>query len=142
MEFALLAILVGIMVGKAMVRGSGGRGSRRLQIAAVLLTYGSITTGYIPTIIKGFQELDQKKGFSAAAQQKQAAPGRKVGAGGVALGIALLLVIGLAAPLLSLTEGFSGILGIVIIFFGLRQAWRLTAADPAVLSGPSTAAGA
>src|SRR5205809_558776 len=56
-EFALLSILIGIMVGKAMMHASGGRGGRKFQIVAVLLTYGSITTGYVPSIIK---ELYQK----------------------------------------------------------------------------------
>ena len=61
-EFALLSILVGIMVGKAMMHGSGGRGGRTLQIVAVLLTYASITTGYVPTILKSLRDKPMKDG--------------------------------------------------------------------------------
>src|SRR5439155_23889828 len=68
-EFALLSILVGVMVGKAMLKGSGGRGGRKLQIAAVLLTYGSITTGYVPAIVKGMYDNEHTK-----TDQKKVAP--------------------------------------------------------------------
>src|SRR5947209_3846530 len=70
-EFALLSILVGVMVGKAMLKGSGGRGGRKLHIAAVLLTYGSITTGYVPAIVKEMLQHSQK---SAAQKQGTAQP--------------------------------------------------------------------
>src|SRR5205807_674052 len=74
-EFTLLSILVGIMVGKAMMHGSGGRGGRKLQIVAVLLTYGSITTGYVPSILKGLREKPLKTEASNASN-KVASPAR------------------------------------------------------------------
>src|SRR5437879_4302087 len=40
MEFSLLAIACGWLVGRAMRKGSGGAGGRKFQIVAVLLTYG------------------------------------------------------------------------------------------------------
>jgi hypothetical protein len=142
-EFALLSILVGIMVGKAMIHGSGGRGGRKLQIVAVLLTYGSITTGYVPTILK---ELYQKP-LKTEAFKKPVPTERnkamiafvnkpigKVVAGVVFLGF--IVGLALVAPLLTITQGFSGILGIAIIFFGLRQAWQKTKSDDRILKGP------
>ena len=140
-EFALLSILIGIMVGKAMMRGSGGRGGRKFQIVAVLLTYGSITAGYLPAVVKGMYEKQQKSEVTAVATpNKPIAPGRAV----LALLVFFVLMIGLAlaAPFLMLTAGFSGILSIAIIFFGLQRAWHKTAGDHFVLTGPYPSAGA
>src|SRR5258706_6725710 len=67
-EFALIAILIGWMVGRAMMRGSGGIGGRKFQIVAVLLTYLSITGGYVPGIVKGFAKSSElKKAAEASA---------------------------------------------------------------------------
>ena len=51
-----------------------------------------------------------------------------VGAGVVALA--------LVAPFTLLAGGIGGIISLVIIFFGLQQAWRQTRRDPGVLTGP------
>jgi len=42
----ILAILVGYMVGYAVRQGAGGRGGRRFQVLAVILTYCAIDFGY------------------------------------------------------------------------------------------------
>jgi hypothetical protein len=141
-EFALLSILVGLMVGKAMIHGSGGRGGRKLQIVAVLLTYGSITTGYVPSILKGLYQ----KPLKTEASSKAASPARvrteafvKKPIGKVmAAAVFLAFIIGLAlvSPFLMITQGISGIIGIAIIFFGLQQAWNKTKADGRILMGP------
>src|SRR6185295_7386395 len=60
-EFALVAILIGWMVGKAVHKGSGGRGGRRYQIIAVILTYISICSTYIPGILKGIESISQEE---------------------------------------------------------------------------------
>ncbi len=134
-EFALLSILIGIMVGKAMMHGSGGRGGRKFQIVAVLLTYGSITVGYLPAVVKGMYEKRQETETSAPAiARKPVSAGRAVLA--LVAFIVLMLGLALAAPFLMLTTGFSGILSIAIIFFGLQRAWHKTAGDSSVLMGP------
>ena len=51
-----------------------------------------------------------------------------------------LICIALVMPFLMLTQGFSGILGIAIIFFGLQRAWHKTKGDQGVLMGPYPAA--
>src|SRR5882724_4666958 len=141
-EFALLSILIGIMVGKAMMRGSGGRGGRKFQIAAVLLTYGSITTGFVPSILKGLYQ----KPLKTEASSKPASPARarteafvKTPIGKVvAVVVFLAFIVGLAltSPFLTITQGFSGIIGIAILFFGLQRAWHATGGDHSVLMGP------
>jgi len=46
-----LALGVGWLVAKAMLKGSNNIGGRRYQIAAVLLTYTAISTAAIPIIL-------------------------------------------------------------------------------------------
>lgn len=48
---ALVTILMGWLVGKAVRNGSGGRGGWRYQIMAVMLTYLSIAVAYVPMVI-------------------------------------------------------------------------------------------
>ena len=55
-EFGLVAIAVGFMVGKAVRKGSRGRGGWAYQSLAVALTYFAIVSTYIPLIAKEFQK--------------------------------------------------------------------------------------
>jgi hypothetical protein len=54
MYLGYVALAVGLMVGKAMMLGSGGVGGPRYQIAAVVLTYAAISLASIP-ILRGTQ---------------------------------------------------------------------------------------
>jgi ribosomal protein S27E len=54
-EFGLVAIVVGFMVGKAVRKGSHGRGGWAYQTIAVSLTYLAIVSTYIPLVAKEFQ---------------------------------------------------------------------------------------
>ena len=47
-EIGIVAILIGYMVGYAVRKGAGLRGSRRFQVLAVALTYLSIALAYAP----------------------------------------------------------------------------------------------
>jgi len=49
-----LAIGVGFLVGKAMKYGSNGRGGRRYQVAAALLTYASVSMAAVPVAIYSY----------------------------------------------------------------------------------------
>ena len=51
-EIGLVAILVGYMVGWAIKKGAYGRGARRLQVSAVVLTYFAIGLGYVPLMLR------------------------------------------------------------------------------------------
>jgi hypothetical protein len=114
LEIALVAILVGYLVGRAVRIGSYGLGGRRSQVLAVALTYFSITGSYL----------------LLALREPGAEIMRNPG------GVVMMTGVALAEPLLGLARGFSGILGLAIIVFGLMQAWRQTARDPRVLTGP------
>jgi hypothetical protein len=114
LEIALVAILVGYLVGRAVRIGSSGLGGRRCQVLAVGLTYFSITGSYLLLALR-------EPGAEAV---------RNLG------GVVMMTGIALASPLLGLAGGFGGILGLAIIVFGLMQAWRQTAPDPRILTGP------
>jgi len=147
-ELGLIAIVVGIGVGIAVRKGSRGRGGWRYQTLAMALTYVSITTSYVPLILKSLVKGAGDQ-ISATAMKYQKNPGdaptrvadeRGAGPGNVdraardsnenpslPLPIALLAFAGLvwslalAAPFLA---GTSNIMGIIIIGIGLYEAWK------------------
>lgn len=113
LELALIAILVGYLVGRAVRLGANGVGGRPFQIMAVVLTYLSITISYVPLILR------------------QVSPGQLLQVLPTITGLALI------SPFLSLQNPVSGILGLVIIGVGLLQAWRQTAPRRImILTGP------
>lgn len=147
-----VSLAVGFIVGKAMLVGSKGAGGRRYQIAAVLLTYAAVSMASVPIAIhymkqdrvehpKAQQQApvqessvddtsqDQPPATAAANQpHSQMSAGRAIG---------MLAGLGLASPFLELSEGPSGIIGLIILFVGMRFAWKMTASrGGAALEGP------
>lgn len=104
--FGYVALLVGWMVGKAIMQGSGGVGGLRYQVTAVALTYAAISLASIPIAIARAAD----RGY-AIDWGTMAGP---------------LLVGGIASPFLKLQQGPYGIIGLAILFVGLRVAFRLT----------------
>jgi hypothetical protein len=143
LEFALIAILIGYMVAKAIRHASGGLGGRPQQILAVLLTYFAITTSYIPVGIYQYAKHHRQPTESTQTVTSSVASGGSAAASGnarrprMSAGAALLaiLALALAAPFLSISS-FGGILSLVIIFFGLQRAWRLTGRTQIAVMGP------
>jgi hypothetical protein len=144
-EFGLLAIGVGIFVGKAVKRGGRGLGGWRYQALAMVLTYVSITGAYVPLVLKGLADASAESSTkSAAATQDDTtatvqqgagveakAPEEKGGAGSVLLAVGLIFGLAFAAPFMG---GASNIMGIIIIGIGLYEAWKINRRIP--LSGP------
>jgi hypothetical protein len=127
-----VSLAVGYIVGKAIVLGSGGVGGRRYQIAAVLLTYIAVSMAAVPIALS--QQMKQK----SAQQQTQAgdvAPTAKPKMG-LLRAIGVLTMIGLASPFLDLANPAHGVIGLIILFVGIRIAWRLTASRAVSISGP------
>src|ERR1039457_1267879 len=118
-EIGIIAILVGWMVGKAIRHGSYGRGGRRQQILAVLLTYFAITTSYIPVGLYQDAREEQTNNAPISSSAPRAARPRMPFAT-VAL---FLLVLAAVGPFVSLTSGFSAWISLFILFIGLQYAW-------------------
>jgi len=143
-QFALVAILVGFMVGKAIRRATRGRSSRACQVLAVILTYGAITTSYLPFFIAGAVKQMDKKVKSKPAAAAAPVPTIKhmkmsLGVAFLAMiaGVLLLVGISLVMPFLIIAHApLSGLINLAIIFIGLRKAWLLTAPYSAPIAGP------
>jgi hypothetical protein len=159
-QFALITIGIGWAVGRAVQKGTRGFGSVRHQVLAVALTYFASSMGYLPAIFKAFShqasdthQTDAKPAAASApttaptaAPAGEAPPPPAPSAGPTepehGIVASLLILVGLttafmlAAPLIEITGGFSGILGALIIFFGLRTAWRVSKGVEATMTGP------
>jgi hypothetical protein len=150
-QLGLVAIVVGLFVGRAVRKGGGGLGGWRYQALAMVLTYISITASNVPLILTEVRE--SKAHRVAAGEAPDAtepgaevtapgadrspattdarAPRSKPGAGDLVMAIALLLGLAFASPFLA---GASNFMGIVIIGIALYEAWKSNRRVP--LSGP------
>jgi hypothetical protein len=162
-ELGLIAILVGLFVGGAVRKGSGGRGGWRYQALAMFLTYASIVSTYVPEVVTLLQgTFDEKKEAGAAASpappagaaatapsstsspeaspvEASVVPSAEAAPRGAVVLLALLLygllvlAIAFAAPFLGGVQGF---MGLVIVGIALYEAWKINRATPLVITGP------
>jgi hypothetical protein len=153
-HFALVTIAIGWAVGRVIQKVTRGFGGVRHQVLAVALTYFATSMGYLPAIFEGLREAGHATeqtvpgapGTAAAPAPAPAPAPTPAGADdakerpGLLVSLAFLTAITtaltLAAPFLDLSSGFSGILGLLIIFFGLRTAWRVSKGIDAPITGP------
>jgi hypothetical protein len=163
-EIGLIAIVVGLMVGVAVRKGSRGRGGWFYQTLAVALTYSCITAQYVPDLVEAFVK-EFRKSHAAAADPAGQPPAGKpvaqadaktlgdnvpaekaapVAAGKPKPGIVLaILAFGaflVFAFVISLAVPFLGgadnIIGLLIIGFALYEAWRINKRVLLQVAGP------
>ena len=140
-EIGLVAILIGYMVGYAVRRGAGGRGGLRYQILAAVLTYTAVGLAYTPLVVKASMEndraADQASAGTAASPSSELAPARLKAAPNLPLVLISMAGLIVALPVLVVIGSMpSGVITALIIFFGIRQAMRMTAAPVLQISGP------
>ncbi|MDQ2767804.1 MAG: hypothetical protein M3Y30_11685 [Gemmatimonadota bacterium] len=161
LEIGIVAILIGYMVGWGVRKGANGRGGRRFQVLAILLTYWAVGLAYMPIFLKaGKNEKTQatassdstariasdsaasstvtiaKTGDSAKAI---AAPPRDANVDKInpTVAIVVLFFYVFALPVIVIAAGGgSGLISAFIIAIGMRQAWRMTGAPTLKISGP------
>jgi hypothetical protein len=128
----IVSLAVGFLVGKAILLGSHGAGGRRYQVTAVLLTYLAVSFSAVPIAIS--LHMKQKSTHQAAqasdsttASEPKMSPLKAAG---------VLTLIGVASPFLQLSDPMHGVIGLVILFVGIRIAWRMTAAKAVSIVGP------
>jgi len=145
-----VALAVGWVVGKGMMRGSGGIGGRRYQIAAVLLTYAAVSIAAIPIGIAQVSKAhravpaEQSQSMRGSGEQSSTAvtpaPEKSPPAAKrpTNLGAALvtLALVGLASPFLELQDPIHGLIGLVILFVGMQFAWKMTQGISLQILGP------
>jgi hypothetical protein len=112
LELALITILIGWLVGTAVMKGSEMRGGRGYQILSAALTYGWCMMSYVPTIVQGSQEAKEPLG--------------------IAFSILISPFIALALPF----TGAMGILGTLILGFGVWRGFRIPQARHIDVTGP------
>jgi hypothetical protein len=116
-QFALVTIGIGWAIGRTIQRVTRGFGSVKHQIVAVALTYVASAMGYLPAILGGI----------ANAHTADLSLVRTA-----ATAIAIML----AAPFIEMKGGLGGILGLLIMFFGMQTAWRVSKGVGGNLTGP------
>jgi divalent metal cation (Fe/Co/Zn/Cd) transporter len=146
-----ISLAVGWMVGKAMMKGSNGVGGRRYQIAAVLLTYAAVSMAAIPIWIhyagqnrqqtqrQKLEEEQRQLEAESGRQSSQPTPQPEQPHIGLGAWLGRVVLLGLASPFIEVWGGgpsFSWLIGLVILFVGMRFAWRITAGLPLVIYGP------
>jgi hypothetical protein len=151
-----VSLAVGWMVGTAMMKGSNGVGGRRYQVTAVLLTYAAVSMAAVPVWIhyagkhrqqqqqqaQSQQQLeDEQRRLESESGHQPAPPAPKPVQPRITLGAWLLRIalLGLASPFLEIWGGgltFGWLIGLVILFVGMKIAARITAGRPAEIYGP------
>jgi hypothetical protein len=147
---SLMSVGVGWLVGAAMMKGSNGVGGRRYQIAAALLTYAAVSTAAVPiwihfanlrnehrqTLQEEQRQLENEsgqpheQGHSPATQQSPTTKNLLTWMG-------RLILLGLASPFIELADNPGwGAIGLLILFYGIRFAWRIAAGQPFHIYGP------
>lgn len=152
-EIGLISIGIGIAVGRAVRWGGRNRGGLAYQLLAVALTYLSITGNYVPDVInelrKSAEATQAASAPSVAATTtvatptatpkvkpvavKSSAASEAPGFGTFLLAIGAIILLAAATPFLA---GASNIIGILIIGFGLWEAWKINRRVDEVINGP------
>jgi hypothetical protein len=146
LEIGIVAILIGYMVGYSVRKGARG-GGRRFQILAVALTYAAVALAYTPIVVRSAIDAQNKTrnaqhtgaadGTQANVATSAEPPRGRVNPVAGIVGIAVLFGFAAALPVLVVFSSFpSGLISAFIIFFGLRQAWKMTAAPHIQVLGP------
>jgi hypothetical protein len=156
-EIGYLSLAVGYIVGKAIRMGSSGMGGRRYQVAAALLTYAAVSMSAVPVGIYEYSKIAKEKktaanssslrangdgGAAANPNASQPDPEAKAIAKDESAGpsifkiLGTLLFYGLASPFLDFQNPVHGVIGVVILFVGIRIAWQLTAQKQIDILGP------
>jgi hypothetical protein len=150
-----MSFAVGWLVGTAMMKASGGVGGRRYQIAAVVLTYAAVSLAAVPIsiyfAIKERPRQTEQQKLQAEQRQLENETGQPEDSRGreaqprpkprFTLGqwLGRVVLLGLASPFLELQgNAFWGAMGLVILFVGIRIAWRITAGRVFAVYGPFT----
>jgi len=120
-QFGLIAIVVGIMIGKAVKFGGENRGGPAFQIIAMALTSLCIVSTYIPSI------------HQAVMLSLKASEG---GLPDTGLSLDYYLFLIRTALTYPFSAGLSNIMGLIILGIGLYEAWVINKKGKLNLTGP------
>jgi len=107
------AILVAYLIAKTMTMGSGGQGGRAYQITAVVLTYVAVASANAGVFLWESSRAGEHASILEA------------------------VVAGILHPFFRFQQSaFSGLIGLFILFIGMRAAWRMTSGIPGAVRHP------
>jgi hypothetical protein len=143
-EFGLISVVVGLMIGTAVKKGCNARGGWFYQGLAMFLTYTAIVLTYIPPVIKAINERADQKAAAAEPQQppKPAAAADAPGDAGarprpsvgqLLFALAFLAGFAYAIPVLI---GFQSPMGLIIVGIALYEAWVINRRVRLMINGP------
>jgi hypothetical protein len=148
-----VALAVGWLVGKGMMKGSNGMGGLRYQIAALALTYLAISMSAIPIgisyALKQHPSRTHQHATADDGNTRDVTPQNDDGSTTSEPAtrnnwrplMGQLLLWGIASPFLELQNPIQGLIGLFIVFIGLSIAFRLTASKPLAVDGPYSVTG-
>jgi hypothetical protein len=105
-----VALFLGAFIAGAMLRATDGTGGRKYQIAAVVLTYLSVSMAEVVELLWQLHA----KGMDISHISVK--------------GYAILVRIGLASPFLDMKDSFfNGLIGLFILYLAMQSAWKVAA---------------
>ena len=158
LEVGLVSIVVGVIVGRAVRRGSGNRGGLGYQFLAAGITYFAIAATFLPMAIKEIAEASESGKTEAVASTTEGAPAdgssakmpakerevttseaneppsEEVGVVSFIIGVIALTGLTLSLPILVAIDG--GVISLVIVGFGVWEAWRVNKRITIDITGP------
>ena len=114
-ELGIISIFLGIGVGKAVWIGSREKGGWLYQLLAVFITYASVAANYTPDLVQ--QMIAENTDLPMAIM------------------VPIAFILGFIVPF---ADPAANIIGILIIAFGLWEAWKLNKRVDALVTGPYT----
>lgn len=116
-QIGYLSIAIAFLVAKGMMIGSKGRGGFQYQITAILMTCVAVAVG---NALMLYWDVSKTRAIALSAHNLFA-----------------LLSFGFQEPFLEFKDSpFGALLGLFILFIGLRAAWRMTSGDPNAVRHP------
>ena len=129
-ELGIIAIAIGWGVGTAVRHASGGRGGRGYQVLAVALTYFWIAANYVPDLTAS---LDEESETSSEGQTADSVAAEPAASAPLIVRVSIAMAVALALPFMM---GFENVIGMLIIGFGLYQAWQMNKRVAIAVEGP------
>lgn len=116
-QIGYLSIAIAFLVAKGMMIGSKGRGGFQYQVTAIALTCIAVAVG---NALMLYWHVSKEQPVALSVHN-----------------LVALLTFGVQEPFLEFKDSPGGaLLGLFILFIGLRAAWRMTSGDPNAVRHP------
>lgn len=150
-EVGLVAIVVGLIVGVAVKKGSEGRGGWPYQALAMFLTYASIIVLYVPSAMeRQMDKVRREKGVQAEKARETGTPSPdgvppptpapaeepKPAITNPILWVLVLIVVFAISCVEPFRQGPQNIIGLLLIGIALYEAWKINKGVKFEFQGP------